>query len=260
MIKFFREIRQRLLAENKVSRYLLYAIGEIILVVIGILFALQTNSWNEDRINQLKENGLLLDLKAEFEYNQTALLRAVEFNRSAVQACIDLTAIIREGQVTSRTSAVDSLLVAINEFSSFDGRTGVCDEIINSGKLNLIQNKVLRSRLTNWAGWLSDARENVTYSARNYTNNLMPFLMKHFPMTNGERIKQMQDLATESNLQRYPDTSPFSYSIKEDELMEFENQIWHHKDGMDWIILSDLKTNEYIVETLELIENEIAKE
>ena len=50
MIKFFRKIRQKLITENKFNRYLLYAIGEIILVVIGILIALQVNNWNNDRI------------------------------------------------------------------------------------------------------------------------------------------------------------------------------------------------------------------
>jgi hypothetical protein len=49
MIKFFRKIRQRLLSENKFSKYLIYAIGEIILDVIGILIALSINNWNENR-------------------------------------------------------------------------------------------------------------------------------------------------------------------------------------------------------------------
>ncbi len=52
MIRFFRNIRQKLAAENKVMAYLRYAIGEILLVVIGILIALQINNWNEHR----KEN------------------------------------------------------------------------------------------------------------------------------------------------------------------------------------------------------------
>ena len=52
MIKFFRKIRQRLLTENKFSKYLIYAIGEIILVVIGILIALQINNWNDQRISK----------------------------------------------------------------------------------------------------------------------------------------------------------------------------------------------------------------
>ena len=49
MIKFFRKIRQQLLTENKFSKYMIYAIGEIILVVIGILIALGINNWNENR-------------------------------------------------------------------------------------------------------------------------------------------------------------------------------------------------------------------
>lgn len=59
MIKFFRRIRQRLLAENRISKYLLYAIGEIILVVVGILIALQINNWNEQRIERRVELQLL---------------------------------------------------------------------------------------------------------------------------------------------------------------------------------------------------------
>ena len=53
MIKFFRRIRQQLLSENKFSKYLLYAIGEVVLVVIGILIALQINNWNEERVKKI---------------------------------------------------------------------------------------------------------------------------------------------------------------------------------------------------------------
>ncbi len=73
MIKFFRKIRQKLLSENKFSKYLIYAIGEILLVVIGILIALQINNWNENRVNTKKEifhlknisNNLTYDLNEE---------------------------------------------------------------------------------------------------------------------------------------------------------------------------------------------------
>ena len=62
MIKFFRNIRQSMIKENRVSKYILYAIGEIILVVIGILIALQINNWNENRKVQNAQNLLLIDL------------------------------------------------------------------------------------------------------------------------------------------------------------------------------------------------------
>ena len=77
MIKFFRKVRQRLLSENKFSKYLLYAIGEIILVVIGILIALQINNWNEERKEKIAEKNffenVLIDLEkdeAKLEYYQ----------------------------------------------------------------------------------------------------------------------------------------------------------------------------------------------
>ena len=69
MIKFFRKIRQRLLTENKFSKYLIYAIGEIVLVVIGILIALQINTWNEERKANEHETKLLKDLLSEIKFS-----------------------------------------------------------------------------------------------------------------------------------------------------------------------------------------------
>jgi hypothetical protein len=69
MIKFFRKIRQQLLTENKVGKYFLYAIGEIVLVVIGILIALQINNWNEGgKSNELLwkyEKNIIVELKTD---------------------------------------------------------------------------------------------------------------------------------------------------------------------------------------------------
>ncbi len=65
MIKFFRKIRQNLIMENKTSKYFKYAIGEIILVVIGILIALQINNWNENRKDEIKEHAYLSNLKKD---------------------------------------------------------------------------------------------------------------------------------------------------------------------------------------------------
>jgi len=72
MIKIFRRIRQRLLSENKFSKYLIYAIGEIILVVIGILIALQINNWNENRKHATAEKEFFKsindDLNQDLEF------------------------------------------------------------------------------------------------------------------------------------------------------------------------------------------------
>ena len=67
MIKFFRRIRQKLLQENRFSKYLLYAIGEIILVVIGILIALQINNWNEEQKLEKIEKQILKELETSLK-------------------------------------------------------------------------------------------------------------------------------------------------------------------------------------------------
>ena len=65
MAKLFRKIRQSLLAKNRMRKYLIYAIGEIVLVVIGILIALQINSWNQDYQRSKLEQVLLAQVKFE---------------------------------------------------------------------------------------------------------------------------------------------------------------------------------------------------
>jgi hypothetical protein len=78
MIKFFRKIRQKLLPENKFSKYLIYAIGEITLVVIGILIALQVNNWNENKKERVQELKLLENFKKsladDLNYRETSIL------------------------------------------------------------------------------------------------------------------------------------------------------------------------------------------
>jgi hypothetical protein len=73
MINFFRKIRQNLLSEGKTGKYIKYAIGEIILVVIGILIAIQLNDWRNDSINAKQKHQVLLTLKTDFEVSLTRL-------------------------------------------------------------------------------------------------------------------------------------------------------------------------------------------
>jgi len=83
MLRFLRQFRQRLFPENRFNKYLLYAVGEIILVMIGILLALQVNNWNEDRIERRFEKKMLGELYASNENNIQYLERAIEENKNA---------------------------------------------------------------------------------------------------------------------------------------------------------------------------------
>ncbi len=78
MIKFFRKIRQKTLTKNKFGKYLTYAFGEIVLVVIGILIALSINNWNEARISQTKFDQSLKKVHKELILNLNSTKSAIQ--------------------------------------------------------------------------------------------------------------------------------------------------------------------------------------
>ena len=86
MIPFFRKIRKKMADDNKPMRYARYAIGEIILVVIGILIALQINNWNEDRKSIQKVREILVDVRENVEFNTIQFQQDIEENRKVVNS------------------------------------------------------------------------------------------------------------------------------------------------------------------------------
>ena len=84
MIKFYRKIRQKLLSENKFSKYLIYAAGEIVLVVIGILIALQINNWNNNRIATNQMTAYLRSLKHDLETDTTLFNSSIVSNKEII--------------------------------------------------------------------------------------------------------------------------------------------------------------------------------
>jgi hypothetical protein len=86
MIKFFRKIRQRLLSEGKTGKYFKYAIGEIILVVIGILIALQINNWNEERKLSNNELNLLISLQTDLKFNLDEIIGLKNDSKSKIKS------------------------------------------------------------------------------------------------------------------------------------------------------------------------------
>lgn len=77
MIKFFRSIRKKLIEQGKTANYLKYAIGEIVLVVIGILIALSINNWNQERIQNSKSQELLRGIRKDLDKDITTLTRMI---------------------------------------------------------------------------------------------------------------------------------------------------------------------------------------
>ena len=81
MIPFYRKIRKKMADDNKPLKYMRYAIGEIVLVVIGILIALSINNWNEKRKDSASELSALIDLKQEFSKNAKVFNEHYQFKK-----------------------------------------------------------------------------------------------------------------------------------------------------------------------------------
>jgi len=248
-----------MLAENKFSKYLLYAIGEIILVVIGILIALQINNWNENQKENNLEQNTLSNLKKEFETNQSNLKSILENNKQVRDACFVLTDMIRSKRLKDESKKLDSLLYTVQIFYTFEPKRGVVDEIISSGKLNIIKNDSLRTYLTGWTGTILNAEEDVEYRYDNYHQNLVPFLSKHFPLSNGELFKQISDEDAEVYISNYEKPSNFKINFKNLNLIEFENAIWLHKNNNDYMIYEYSRMAKEIDFIIDVIEQELEK-
>ena len=145
MLKFFRKIRQKLLSENKFSKYLLYAIGEIILVVIGILIALGINSWNQERIGNSKELDLLKNLQEEL-YQNVAIITEIDSVYSLkAKECKEGMEMLSQASTVKTILKADSLLTT--RWAVFRINRGTYDEMLNNGSFYSLNNKELREAI-----------------------------------------------------------------------------------------------------------------
>ena len=103
MIKFFRNIRKTLLTEGKTLNYLKYAIGEIILVVIGILIALQINNWNDNRKTELKIKNSLIALRGDLAQDTILIRNRLPFINEQYQLNESLRARVAKPKATVDT-------------------------------------------------------------------------------------------------------------------------------------------------------------
>lgn len=159
MIKFFRRIRQKLLAEKIFNKYLVYAIGEIILIIIGILIALQISNWNEVKKIRSSEQQYLLALKTEFNFNKVELEKIMKRNMINAENAIKVLNIMGPESPQITEEELSFLLAGSLSFEvQFDPNQGVLDEIIGSGKLGLFSNDELKFALSSWNGLLQRAR------------------------------------------------------------------------------------------------------
>jgi hypothetical protein len=163
MIKFFRKIRQNLLSQGKTGKYLKYAFGEILLVVIGILIALQVSNWNKKRIDSDSEKEALFDLNTEIKSNIKALEIIIAEHEKSLVAGKEIKSMITDTNKLNSISndSLQSILIVMNYNYTYDPKLGILNSVINSGRINLIQNKEIRYMLSSINEFIIDADEDT---------------------------------------------------------------------------------------------------
>jgi len=145
MIKFFRKIRQNLLMENKTGKYLKYAIGEIALVVIGILIALQINNWNETQKQNREEISILKNLHENLKQAKLQSTSFIENEEKLRESLIMVLGINANKEQEHMVSITDSTFKDL--MWSFESQIPVINtysDIKSTGKLSVIKNREIR--------------------------------------------------------------------------------------------------------------------
>ena len=192
MIKFFRKIRQNLLMENRTAKYFKYAIGEIVLVVIGILIALQINTWNINRINANLEIEYLIGLKNDLE-NQVRDLEEVKNFSNNINNQAE--AILAAYNLKNSLKDIDSFNTKISQIMysrSFPDIRTTFNELNSTGQLKLIQNKKLRSQVIEFY-------QNSSEHYNSIQGNIKEVFYPHvFPVLKSSVIIQVKDFGYEA--------------------------------------------------------------
>ena len=148
MIKFFRKIRQNLLMENKTGKYFKYAIGEIVLVVIGILIALSINNWNDQRKERAKELHYLQNIKTDLQLNKAELNKFLATRKNLIGNAQKIIAHF-EGKPVTDLAAFNQLCIPIFAWKRYYQNNNTFQELLNSGNLALITNDSIKTTLLN---------------------------------------------------------------------------------------------------------------
>ena len=216
MIGFFRKIRKNLADDNKPLKYIRYAIGEIVLVVIGILIALQINNWNEHQKEIKEEQQILNNINNEFKNNYKLLEKHQNIYLEVWKSTNTIMSMIGLSETDLKKHNLDSLLSKIIDIFDFNPTENSITEILASGKLNVISSDPLKNSLLEWSAGIKEKEDAWETLDQNTQTILLPYLIKNVSLKNiesygflnwkeksrlkSDNSKVFQDIEFENNL------------------------------------------------------------
>lgn len=145
MLRYIRKFGLQLF-EAKARKYILFAVAEIFLIVIGIMIALSIDNWNQERKDLAKEQKIILQLKGEYEENLIRLDKQILIRNQIIQASATILRYIENPEHVSR----DSLLSHLRFLMRTPSFNSIANDLFASGDLHHIRNDSLKHRLSNW--------------------------------------------------------------------------------------------------------------
>ena len=147
---------------GKTGKYFKYAIGEIVLVVIGILIALSINNWNEDRIYNKERTYLISELLTEFENNLEEINLMISRNKFLIAKSDTIIDALPNLNFPGDEKKLSELLAGrgVLNIATFNPSQGMINSMLNTSNFQHINDKFLRRNLLNWSGYVDDLKEN----------------------------------------------------------------------------------------------------
>ncbi len=146
MLHFFRKMRNALIPESRFGRYFFYALGEIVLVVIGILIALQVNNWNESRKQRQKELHYLTNIKSDLMLNIVEIDRYIETRNSRTNSAKTVLEYFN-GKPLTDLDSFNWHAINVYTWQKFFQIDNTFQELTNSGNLSIISNDSIKNSL-----------------------------------------------------------------------------------------------------------------
>lgn len=205
MIKFFRSIRQNLLNEGKTAKYFKYAIGEIVLVVIGILIALSINNWNQDRQLKQKEKQILIELKRDLVSNDSILQHQIEWQQTITDEITSLIDHLKEKKPFNDTISMylfHGYYVERIQFTSsaYESLKSVGIDIISSDQLRADIANLFSNEFPNKTVWISEAGILQTSTIKPYYTKFLEPTDEQNPIKSSLNIPEYRYIANYDNL------------------------------------------------------------
>ena len=181
MIKFFRKIRYDLMEKNKTGKYFKYAIGEIVLVVIGILIALSINNWNENRKSKRVADEIYRNLQTSLVQDSTEVQRIIKLNTKSleVQKALILNEENQESIEFDENNLNELFGDIINGIFSFFPKNGIYNSIVSNNGMDLLKSKQIKASLINLYDHQYERYANMDSTIENkYHYQLLPVINK----------------------------------------------------------------------------------